>query len=182
MKVCTICDRFIGPDNESFISIDDLKNKYKSHFDQDLIDDVYDVGLPVIKTLNKYYTQKHFVAAEDEWLKKLILSPRSYGNNPKNKKQKKKLGCCKECKNALYNSSRRKDTNGHPCKFAIINGLMIGTAPRCIEALNDVELAMLSKGRCEKHIFSYTAGAHSQIRGFHTIYQNMIYICFSNHL
>ena len=49
---------------------------------------------------------------------------------------------------------------------------MIGTAPKCIEALNDVELAMLSKGRCEKHIFSYSAGAHSQIRGFHTIYQN----------
>ena len=88
MKVCTICDRFIGPDNESFISIDDLKHKYLSYFHEDLIENIYDIDFSVIKTLNKYYTQKHFNAEEDEWLKKLILSPRSYGSNPKNKKQK----------------------------------------------------------------------------------------------
>ena len=70
---------------------------------------------------------------------------------------------------------KKKNQNGHPCRFAIANGLMIGTAPRCIEDLNDVELAMVSKGRCEKHIFSYSAGAHTQIRGFHTIYQNDVH-------
>ena len=172
MKVCAVCDRFIGPDSEMFIAIDNFKTDYFSYFHESKIVDVYDIGSDLMKILSKYYTQKHFRGARFRWLNSMILSPRAYGTNPMDTNAKAKLGCCKQCKNALKNFKSSNKQNGHPCKFAIANGLMIGTAPQCIEVLNDVELALLSKARCEKHIFSFSAGTHSQIKGFHTIYQN----------
>ena len=172
MKVCSVCDRFITSDSEAFVKIDDFEEKHREHFHQDMIEDPYGLEPHVMRNLNEYYTQEHFADEEESWLNNMILSPRSHGSDPRDTKQPKKLGCCKECKNGLKNATRRKNQNGHPCRFAMANGLMIGTAPKCIEDLNDVEIALVSKGRCEKHIFSYSAGAHTQIRGFHTIYQN----------
>ena len=172
MKVCAICDRFIGPECERFICIADFETKFKSWFHKGTVDDVYNIGSDLMDTLSTYYTQKHFTGNQYNWLNEMILSPRSYGSDPVKTMGKEKLGCCMQCKSALKNMKSRTNQNCHPCKYAIANGLMIGSAPQCMEMLNDVELALLSKARCEKHIFSYTAGAHSQIKGFHTIYRN----------
>ena len=157
-KVCCVCDRFIKFDCEAFINIQDFREKFECYFEQNKIEDPYNLSDAAKRKLNEYYTQHHFVDDEDEWLDHMILSPRSYGSETQ--KGKKKLGCCTECKNALKNMSRRKEKEKHPCRFAIANGLMIGTAPDEIEALNDVELALMSKGRCEKHIFSYRINNH----------------------
>ena len=89
MKVCAICDRFISPNCEAFITLKDLKDKHWQHFHQDLIEDPYDLDGPAKRALKKHYTQKHFRDTEDHWLNEMILSPMSCGTDPTNKRVKK---------------------------------------------------------------------------------------------
>ena len=56
-------------------------------------------------------------------------------------------------------------------RFAIANNKTIGEAPPCIENVNPVELALISKSRIDKHVFQYYGGAHESIKGWHTFYQ-----------
>ena len=42
----------------------------------------------------------------------------------------------------------------------------------CLTDLNEVELAMIAPARTNKHIFSFTAGSHKSIRGWHSLYYN----------
>ena len=89
-KVCCICDRFIGPDSEAFVNINDFFDKYKMYFHQDIIDDPYNLETHVRQSLHAYYTQKHFMGTEYLWLNSMILSPRSYGSNPRDTAKIKK--------------------------------------------------------------------------------------------
>ena len=57
-------------------------------------------------------------------------------------------------------------------KNAIINGYMIGPTPLCLQTLNEVELALISPARTNKHVFSFTAGSHKSIKGWHSLYYN----------
>ena len=59
-----------------------------------------------------------------------------------------------------------------PPRYAIVNGLSIGKPPVCLTDLNEVELAMIAPARTNKHIFSFTAGSHKSIRGWHSLYYN----------
>ena len=100
----------------------------------------------------------------------MMLSPRSCGRMHR---QKRQLGCCKECKSAINRRNRPENFDKpHPVKFATANGLMIGSAPKWFQKSNDVELALLSKGRCEKHMFSFSAGNAKSMVGWHTICNN----------
>ena len=57
-------------------------------------------------------------------------------------------------------------------KYAIANGLFIGSAPKVLQDLNPVELAMISPIRVLKRILSFRAGAHKSIKGMHTMVFN----------
>jgi hypothetical protein len=61
-----------------------------------------------------------------------------------------------------------------PPKFALANGMAFGEAPDCMEALNKIGLALISRNRNSSHMFSFYAGQHQSIRGFHTMYQNNV--------
>jgi hypothetical protein len=58
--------------------------------------------------------------------------------------------------------------------YAIANDLMIGPTPKELFALNDVELAMISLARIDRHVFSIEGGAHKQMIGWHSMYANDI--------
>ena len=84
----------------------------------------------------------------------------------------KKLGCCDECFTGINRMTRKNNATTLPPKYAICNGLMIGRAPKPLTDLNQVETALISLSRTEKHIFSFSGGSHKSIRGWHTLYQN----------
>ena len=146
-----------------------FKEKMIPYFGKNDVNNPYNLSSYTRRSLFKYYTQQSF---ECDWLNEMILSPRSFGKVDTN--GRKYLGCYQEGKHATNKRKENDDEESHPVKFCIANGLTIGFTPKCIQKLNEVELALISKGRCEKHIFSYTGGAHKQIRGWHTIYENNV--------
>jgi hypothetical protein len=52
------------------------------------------------------------------------------------------------------------------------NGAVIGVAPPELTDLNDVELALVSLARANKHIFAFYGGAHKSMHGWHNLYEN----------
>ena len=52
--------------------------------------------------------------------------------------------------------------------------MAFGEAPDCMQSLNKIGNALISRNRNQSHLFSYYAGQHDSIRGFHNIYQNKI--------
>ena len=160
-KVCCICDRLIKHKTESFININQFTGNslIGNAFHKEKVENVYNLNRWARRSLNKQYTQRFFPqdAADDsdeiELLDKMILSPRSYGRVVGKKKE---LGCCVECKNGIRCMTRKDRDNTGPPKHAVVNGLMIGAPPKVLQNLNEVELAMISLARSEKHIFSYS--------------------------
>ncbi|KAG7353499.1 helitron helicase-like protein [Nitzschia inconspicua] len=51
---------------------------------------------------------------------------------------------------------------------------MIGQAPPVLERLNEVERTLISRARVNKHVFSYEAGCHKSIKGWHTMFYNEV--------
>ncbi|KAG7365116.1 hypothetical protein IV203_038319 [Nitzschia inconspicua] len=101
-----------------------------------------------------------------------MLSPRTF----KVKSGKSEaIGSCRSCCQQVRRSSR-SDVSPTPLPpFSISNGLMIGKAPETLEKLNEVERALISRGRINKHIFSFEAGSHKSIKGWHTMFYNDVY-------
>jgi hypothetical protein len=56
-------------------------------------------------------------------------------------------------------------------RFAIANNLAIGTAPECLEKLNEIELSLISQARFKGHLFTYWGGCHKSIKGWHSFYE-----------
>lgn len=172
-KVCCICDRLISHSSEDWINIKTFENEVvEKVFHKHLVSEMFEhYELPVytLRYLKQHYTQKFF--ADNIKLNNMILSPRSYGRQVKTRKE---LGCCKQCKGEINNMKRKDRQATNPPKFAIVNGLMLGDPPKVLTDLNEVEVALISLARTEKHIFSYHGGHHKSIRGWHTLYANSV--------
>ena len=83
----------------------------------------------------------------------------------------KRLGACKLCEREVQ--SMLKDHTRVP-KIGIMSGMAIGGAPKCLLDLNEVELTLVKSARIDKHIFSFQAGGHKMIRGWHSLYYNNV--------
>ena len=83
----------------------------------------------------------------------------------------KRLGACKLCEREVQ--SMVKDHTRVP-KIGIMSGMAIGGAPKCLLDLNEVELTLVKSARIDKHIFSFQAGGHKMIRGWHSLYYNNV--------
>jgi hypothetical protein len=59
-----------------------------------------------------------------------------------------------------------------PPPFSIANGNAFGKAPQSLEALNMVEVSMVSRNRNTSHMFAFYAGQHQSIKGFHTLFKS----------
>lgn len=171
-KVCAICDRHIEYGEEMALSVDYLKHPViKPYLHQDSIDwsEITEEG-HIQRGLKFQYTQ-HCV--QDRELNGFLLSPRSYKIKSRNTK-KVCLGTCKECYNGVLIMKRKDTKDPKPPQYAIANGKMHGYAPRVLLRLNEVELALISPARINKHMFCYTAGAHKSIQGWHSMFYSDI--------
>jgi hypothetical protein len=68
-----------------------------------------------------------------------------------------------------------KGDEEQPCKITYIRNLqriVIGNTPVCPAKVNEVELALISPARINKHVFSFTTGTHKSIQGWHSMYYN----------
>ena len=142
-RVCACCDCFLDCDENGIVSLQSLiKMSSKCKGDP---------GVP--QELRRYYTVPNLPELDE-----LLLSPRStFLLNLDG------LLYCTECLSSIKGS--------HLPRFAIANNKTIGEAPQCLENLNPVELALISKSRIAKHVFQYYGGAHESIEGWHTFYQ-----------
>ena len=55
-----------------------------------------------------------------------------------------------------------------------MNGLFHGYPPKELTDLNKTELALISSGRINQHLFCYMVGAHDKIKGYHTLKYNNV--------
>jgi hypothetical protein len=61
-----------------------------------------------------------------------------------------------------------------PPPFSIVNGNYFGKAPESLEVLNDIERGLVSRNRNTSHMFSFYAGQHQSIRGFHSLFKSNV--------
>ena len=59
-------------------------------------------------------------------------------------------------------------------KFAIVNDLFYGYPPNELTDLNKTELALISSGKINQHLFCYMTGVHDKIKGCHTLKCNNV--------
>ena len=158
-RVCIVCDVLLKKKESVELGLTAFA-KYKELFKGDSVPD---------KLREEY---KFSAPLEPKLTKKLdgcLLSPRSklvYSQSDKRKRSPKVL-LCRECKSGL---TKKKLEEKKLPRFAIANGMTIGSAPGCLECLNEVELALLSQARFRGHLFSYWGGCHRSIKGWHSFY------------
>jgi Helitron helicase-like domain at N-terminus len=150
-RVCAVCDEFMELSGTNIIGLKTFM-KYVPLL-------LGDPSLP--DALHEYYTLKipHNNNANST-LKNALLSPNSMPFY--NSKRLPCIMCCNACKHEL----RSKKTP----KYAIASNLTIGMAPPCLQALNEIELALLSQARFRGHLFTYWGGCHRSIKGWHSFY------------
>jgi hypothetical protein len=160
-KVCCICDRLIRYGKEDAVKLSDLQTLRESFSKSN-------IGNHVPASCKDHYTVQCYDTnlRKYKFLKGMILSRRSYAIKVT---RNDALGCCAECSVAV--KAMKKSSTKLP-RYAICNGLVMGKAPACITELNEVELALISIARINKHIFSFTAGTHKSIKGWHSMYYN----------
>jgi len=141
------------------VSVEDLKKVHsamnKSNYDAK-------------ESAKKYYTLTCYNTnlGRYRFMKEMLLSPRSYATK---KGSKDAVGCCSACSRGV--NEMKKDPSNGP-KHAIFKGLVKGAAPKCLRELHEVELAMISIARINKHVFAFSTGTHKQIKGWHSMYYN----------
>ena len=173
-KICAVCDCLISYGDERALPLTQLRPGtivYGKLKKVNVNWTLYNVRNTIRKQIEKYYTVRCYdtVIRRYRFLRDVMLSPRAYRTVTACNQKKESLGCCRTCFSSLNNMKRFDTTNDLP-KFAIANGCFYGKAPKVLEELNEVELAIVTPSRINKHVFSYTAGSHQQIKGWHSMY------------
>jgi hypothetical protein len=97
-------------------------------------------------------------------LQNCVLSPKSQIKN-------EEIIVCKECLCHLQKNSRNVSLRNPP-KKSIANAYLIGEAPEELTRLNAVELAIVSRVRIYSQCWTFFAGCHQHIKGWHTFFKN----------
>lgn len=98
-------------------------------------------------------------------LKNCLLSPKSQIMD-------ERVIVCKSCISDLEKESHKSSTKYNPPKQSIANAYLIGDAPLVLTRLNAVELAIVSRVRIYAQCWTFFAGCHKHIKGWHTFFQN----------
>ena len=155
-RVCLVCDKFVSRKELSMMKLKTFL-KYAPYLKGDdslpgALRGCYQTTIPINAHL----------------LSDCLLSPRSklvYKNG--NRRSQPFIMCCADCKSGLTINKLAKNTLP---RFAIANKFAIGSAPECLQRLNEVELALLSQARFRGHLFTYWGGCHKSIKGWHSFY------------
>jgi hypothetical protein len=97
-------------------------------------------------------------------LHECLLSPHSQIMNDK-------IMVCKSCLADLQKNKNEAKKRNLP-KESIANGYLIGEAPEVLTRLNPVELAIVSRVRIYSQCWTFFAGCHKHIKGWHTFFKN----------
>lgn len=155
-RTCVVCDQLLAPWQEGDLTLKQLV-KCAPYFRAE-------PNLPVgLRASYCFEAEGHREASTA--LQGCLLSPRATIKWDRLRRHPK-VTCCKECKAGCNIRSLQK---GLP-RFAIANNLTIGTAPECLTRLNEIEVALLSQARFRGHLFTYWAGCHRGIKGWHSFY------------
>jgi hypothetical protein len=160
-KACVVCDQMLEWNDNGLIRASRLR-ALSSRFKGETAF-FSTVNQQVLGKLKLQYTYNG--PGRMPWMDEMYLSPRGYYQVEKDGFQ-----CCKLCTAAL-NTKARPARIRLP-RFAIANGCLFGEAPTELTCLNDVELALVSLARINKHVFSFYGGAHKSMRGWHNLYDN----------
>jgi len=144
-RACCCCDRLVHLCDRECISLDSLEKKEWCRPTLDMKSDIID-----------YYKYKGKHLNQNPNIGGLLLSPRSFAYEHKNRLH---FDICRDC-----NLSSRKIPD------LSIHALQIGKAPEELACLNEVELALVSQGRIDRHIFQCFAGQHKQITMWHQMF------------
>lgn len=79
---------------------------------------------------------------------------------------------CKSCISDLNKNTKKDAKKRHVPKESIANGYLIGEAPEVLTRLNPVELAIVSRVRIYSQCWTFFAGCHKHIKGWHTFFKN----------
>lgn len=159
-RVCLLCDKLVRRRDWTAVTLKTI-SKYASYLEGD-------PTLP--QGLRDTYRFKDCTLKSGTKLTNCLLSPRSraFYSAKDRKKRTPKVVCCKECKSGL---TEKKLKAGTLPRYAISNGMAIGTAPDCLTRLNEVELALVSQARFRGHMFTFWGGCHRSIKGWHSFYE-----------
>jgi hypothetical protein len=158
-RVCLFCDRNVPIEKENcYVHSFDVRTILgkipalgKPHPSDGAVetDSIYPKAL-----LDQYGVQGSAVAS----MSSALLSPRSV-------KTEEGYVTCYECHQCV--SKEKPQTP----PFSIAKGYVIGQAPLELTRLNEFELAVVSLVRNVANVFTFFAGCHQAISGWHTFYQ-----------
>ena len=156
-KACLICDCLLEWNDDGFLTKARLKS-LKERLSGEGVE--FESLHPDLKHYYSYKGKGH-----ETWMDGMFLSPRGVFDECKG------FNCCKECCKVMGSATIRPYRMKLPI-YAIANGSLIGDAPLELTQLNDVELALVSLARVDKHVFTFYGGAHKSMRGWHNLYEN----------
>ena len=156
--VCIVCDRFVKPDNITYIGVDSLiqnKSLLTSNYHS-----------PSNNDLKLDYTIRpcrHISPANYRNLLPCLLSPRSQFIQHTDRRKKSGYIICTECNRSILSDNMPL--------FAIANNFAIGKTPPCLSELSQIELAMITPVKTFGYCFSFTGGAQKQLKGTLSYYK-----------
>ena len=156
-KACLICDCLLEWNDDGFLTKARLKS-LKERLSGEGVE--FESLHPDLKHYYSYKGKGH-----ETWMDGMFLSPRGVFDECKG------FNCCKECCKVMGSATIKPSRMILPM-YAIANGSLIGDAPLELTQLNDVELALVSLARVDKHVFTFYGGAHKSMRGWHNLYEN----------
>jgi soluble cytochrome b562 len=149
IKACCCCDRMFKYGETEFISKKKLKTVAWARPDQN-----------TNTNIKSYYTYHGAHTLKDPIVEDLLLSPRSYYCERTNgSRNEGGFEICQDC-----NSQRNP--------LFCIKNYPFGEAPTELTRLNEVERAMVSQGRIDRHIFQLYAGQHKCVSLWHQMHFN----------
>ena len=155
--ICCVCDTMAHVDiSMEWMDVDCLKKHcLKSKMTKVSLADVYPTAL-----INEY-TAPHLPR-----LRPFVLSPKSVHDTTND--------CIAICTPCAHHMRIQVDMNAirTPPNEAIISAYLIGSTPKILTDLNEVEMALVCTVSTYCQSWAYYAGCHKHIQGYHTFYEN----------
>jgi hypothetical protein len=152
VKACCCCDRLLKYGECEFISKKKVKTAAWASRDN--------TNSNTNPNIKKYYRYQGKGTLKDKTLDDLVLSPRSfYSEKPNGSRTEGGFDICQDC-------NSQKDPT------FCIKKYQFGSPPSELSCLNEVERAMISQGRIDRHIFQMYAGQHQCVSLWHQMHFN----------
>lgn len=155
IPICICCNEYLSLQSKAFIEERLLQSSIQRLIPKDAL-------LPIDDEILRYYQlpSEHC----KQWMDGALLAPNTTVCNDASETR---YSCCRSCKRSLETYSKYDN----PPRTAIANGFFVGTCPNVLSSLNDAERLLISVNRNHSHVFSFFAGQHKSIRGFHTYFE-----------